>query len=136
MCQQCRHNSNKTMKTEKSPISNDLIPELIHLIQENQKRLFVQVNSTMTLTYWQIGHKINHHILGNERAEYGEQLIKSISDKLVEKFGSSFKLRNIRRMIQFSTVFQDFGIVSTLSTQFSWSHFMELILISKKKEIY
>lgn len=133
MCQQCRHNSNKTMKTEKSPISNDLIPELI---QEYQKRLFVQVNSTMTLTYWQIGHKINHHILGNERAEYGEQLIKSIFDKLVEKFGNSFTTKNLRRMIQFSTEFQDFGIVVTLSRQLSWSHFMELMLISKKKEIY
>ncbi|MDO5655211.1 MAG: PDDEXK nuclease domain-containing protein [Flavobacteriaceae bacterium] len=122
------------MNIEKPNLSHDLISELVELIQENKQKLFVQVNSAMTLTYWQIGFKINHHVLGNERAEYGEALVKKISERLVQEFGITFKLRNIRRMIQFSNVFQNFRIVSTLLTQFSWSHFMQLILIKDEEK--
>ncbi|MXV37585.1 DUF1016 family protein [Flavobacteriaceae bacterium Ap0902] len=112
------------------------VEELVHLIEENKKKVAIQVNSTLTLTYWQIGHKINHEILGNERAEYGEQLIKQVSSELVSKFGNSFTLKNLRRMMQFSTEFQDFEIVVTLSRQLSWSHFVVLIPLNREKRNY
>jgi predicted nuclease of restriction endonuclease-like (RecB) superfamily len=87
--------------------------------------------------YWNIGKRINDEILKHERAPYGAQLVENLSDALVEQFGRSFVLRNLRRMMQFSTAFPDFGIVSTLSTQLAWSHFLELIsLENEEKRIF
>ncbi|MGI9525969.1 MAG: PDDEXK nuclease domain-containing protein [Weeksellaceae bacterium] len=116
--------------------NNQLVSDLIQLIENNKQKVAVQVNSTMTLTYWQIGYKINHEILGNERAEYGEQLIKQVSSELVIKFGNSFTIKNLRRMIQFSTEFQSFENVVSLSRQLSWSHFIVLIPLNLEKKKY
>ena len=43
------------------------------------------------------------------------------------EYGDGFTLRSLYRAIQFSQLFPDEGIVSTLSTQLSWSHFLELL---------
>jgi predicted nuclease of restriction endonuclease-like (RecB) superfamily len=85
----------------------------------------------LTLTYWHIGKKINEHILENKRAEYGKEIVATVSIQLVEKYGKSFELRNLRRMMQFAEVFTDFEIVSPLVTQLSWTHFIVLNSVKK-----
>jgi predicted nuclease of restriction endonuclease-like (RecB) superfamily len=50
-----------------------------------------------------------------------------VARQLVEKFGNGFAEKNLRRMMQFASVFNDSQIVVTLSRQLSWSHFIELI---------
>jgi hypothetical protein len=45
------------------------------------------------------------------------------------KAGRSFESRNLRRMMQFSEQFPDFGIVSPLATQLSWSHVVEVLAL-------
>ena len=88
--------------------------------------------------YWQIGYKINEDILKNSRAEYGNEIVHSVSRQLVEEFGSGFSRANLFHMIKFSQVFDDFEIVSTLSRQLSWSHFKEIMYMddSLKIEFY
>ena len=76
----------------------------------------------LTVTYWHIGKRINEHILGNERAEYGEKVIVNVTKQLKKQFGRSYTLRNVRRMIQFAQEFPDLQIVSPLATQLSWFH--------------
>ena len=88
----------------------------------------------MTLTYWQVGKKINEHILNNQRAEYAQESVSTVSKQLVEKFGKGFAEKNLRRMMQFANVFGDFTIVVTLSRQLSWSHFIELIPLKKDEQ--
>jgi predicted nuclease of restriction endonuclease-like (RecB) superfamily len=61
------------------------------------------------------------------RAEYGERIVESLSNVLSIKFGKGFNRRNLFRMIRFAEVFPDEQIVSTLSAQLSWSHFVEII---------
>jgi predicted nuclease of restriction endonuclease-like (RecB) superfamily len=81
----------------------------------------------MTLMYWEIGRYIDSVLLGRERAEYGKQIVSTLSTQLIEKYGKGFELRNIRRMSQFAKEFSDMEIVSKLSTQLSWSHVVELL---------
>jgi hypothetical protein len=45
---------------------------------------------------------------------------------LVASYGRSFEARNLRRMMQFSEQFPDFGIVSPLTTQLSWTHVVKV----------
>lgn len=111
--------------------NHQLLNDLSELIEQGKEKIAIQVNSTMTLVYWQIGKRINEDILQNERAEYGKQIIVSISKKLTLKYGRSFTGRNIRRMMKFHEYFNNFQIVATLSPQLSWSHFVELISLEK-----
>lgn len=116
-------------------IEDQLLTELTFLIEKGKNHAVSQVNSILTLTYWQIGKKINEHVLKNKRAEYGKQIVATLSEQLTEKFGKGFNGRNIRRMMLFSEVFPDFEIVATLSPQLSWSHFTILILLKSRDEM-
>jgi len=108
--------------------TNNLINELKQIIDNAKQQVTQKVNSTITIAYWHIGKKINEDILQNKRAEYGKQIVKSLAKELVSQYGKSFEVRNLQRMMQFAELFPDFQIVSTASTQLSWSHFIELPL--------
>jgi len=110
-----------------------LFANLVQIIEQGKKQVAVQVNSTVVLTYWQIGKTINEHILNNERAAYGKEILSTLSTQLVEKFGNSFAERSLRRMIQFSELFPDLEIVVPLARQLSWSHFLEVLKIKKEE---
>jgi len=112
----------------------DLLNKLSELVEYSQKKIAVQANSTLTLLFWQIGKHINDFILNNKRAEYGKQIMSTVSTHLSEKYGNNFELRNLRRMRQFSEQFNDLEIVSSLSTQLSWSHIVELLPLKTLEE--
>lgn len=63
----------------------------------------------------------------NKRAEYGGQIVVTLSRQLAEKYGRNFEEKNFRRMLQFAEQFQDDEIVDTLARQLSWSHFLALL---------
>lgn len=81
------------------------------------------------MVFWNTGNRINKDILFEQRAEYGKKIVSTLSTQLVSRYGRNFELRNLRRMMQFAHEFTDIKIVSTLSTQLSWSHFVELFAI-------
>lgn len=85
----------------------------------------------MTMVYWYVGKRINEEVLQNERAEYGKQVIVSVTKNLTEKYGKGFQEKNVRRMMQFAEQFSNEQIVATLSRQLSWSHFVELLPLKK-----
>lgn len=117
--------------------NNKLFRELTSIIEMGRKNVVAQVNSTLTLVYWKVGHKINEYVLEGERAAYGKNIVVTVSRDLEAQYGRGFTERNVRRMIQFSEVFPDLEIVSTLSTQLGWSHFLEVISIrDKNKRIF
>ncbi|WP_207736129.1 PDDEXK nuclease domain-containing protein [Fusibacter ferrireducens] len=92
----------------------------------------------MVVLYWNIGKKIREEVLLDNRAEYGQEVVKELSDQLRSEFGKGFSKRNLFNMIKFYDVFSNEGIVQTLSAQLSWSHFVELIRIEDhlKVEFY
>lgn len=115
-----------------------LFSDLKKIIDSSRENVARTVNSEITLLYWKIGERINTEILQEKRAEYGQFIIKEIAQRLTLEYGNSFSEKNLRRMIQFSSIFPDFTIVSTLSRQLSWSHFTKLISIkeSLKRDFY
>lgn len=116
--------------------NKNLLTEIKDIIEKARSVVNKTVNSGLTLMYWNIGDRINREILKQERAEYGKQIVSSLSKELVVQFGKSFELRNLRRMMQFAEQFNDLKIVSTLSTQLSWSHFVELLPIKEVERRY
>ena len=115
--------------TDKSNILPEsiLFHEISTLIEQSHIKVVSQVNTTMTLLFWQVGKRTNEFILAHKRAEYGQQIIVSLSRQLEARFGRSFGEKNLRRMLQFATLFPEPEKVFTLSRQLSWSHFLVLL---------
>ena len=73
-----------------------------------------------------------------ERAAYGREVVKGLSQQLTETYGKGWSEKQLRHCMQFAKVFLDISIVSTLWRQFSWSHFKVLSYIDDplKREFY
>ena len=121
------------MLIEKNSYQN-ILNEIISIVEKSKSQLVIQANSALTLTFWHIGNLIKTKILKNERAEYGKQIIVTLSRDLEKRFGRTFNEKNLRRMIQFAQKFPEPEIVVTLSRQLSWSHFLVLLPLKTDKE--
>jgi predicted nuclease of restriction endonuclease-like (RecB) superfamily len=115
-----------------------LLIELQALIRDAREQVARAVNSALVMVYWQVGHRIRTEILKNKRAEYGELVVPMLARELTAEFGSGFSRQNLFRMTRFAELFPDREIVSTLSRQLGWSHFVEIIPLKDqlKREYY
>jgi hypothetical protein len=119
-----KNKQNLSVKTDEV-----LFDEIRSLIEQTRARVAQTVNSALVLMNWHIGKRISDEVLKNKRAEYGEEIVPTLSAKLVDEYGNSFTRANLFRMIQFAEVFPDMEIVVTLSRQLNWSHFLAIIPI-------
>ncbi|RXJ96079.1 hypothetical protein CRU94_04015 [Arcobacter sp. AHV-9/2010] len=62
--------------------NQNLFKHIKNLIEQTKQNVAVAVNSSMTLMYWNIGKTINDEILENQRAEYGKEIIATLSQQL------------------------------------------------------
>ena len=97
---------------------NVLINKLVLLVDKTKDQVVTYANSSLTTLFWQIGHTISVDILNNRRAEYGKQIVVTVSRELTERFGRNYEVKNLRRMIQFAELYLEFENVVTLSRQF------------------
>jgi len=76
--------------------------DIVELLQASRAASARSVNALMTATYWEIGHRIvEYEQLGQERAEYGEALIKQLAEDLTRQFGRGFGAVNLSQMRRF-----------------------------------
>jgi hypothetical protein len=106
-----------------------LLNDLRELISSARSSVVSTVNSTLTMLYWNIGKRVNEEILKNERAEYGKQIVATLSHQLTQEFGKGWGERQLRHCIRFAETFPDSKIVSALRRQLSWTHFKTIIYI-------
>ena len=118
--------------------SPELLADIRRMIEETRSAVAAAVNAGLTTLYWRIGKRINEEILQGERAEYGGQIVVTVSRQLVLEYGSSFSEKNLRRMMQFAQVFPDEPIVVSLIRQLSWTHFIALLPLKQplQREFY
>jgi predicted nuclease of restriction endonuclease-like (RecB) superfamily len=95
------------------------------------------VSSEMSALYWDMGNRINHEILKNERAEYGQKVLPKISEQLTLEYGSGWSVPQLRHCIRFATVYPR-EIASTLWKQLNWSQIKEIMYIDEplKRDFY
>lgn len=106
-----------------------LLTDLRKLIEQARQSASAAVNAGLTLMYWHVGQRLRTEVLGGQRAGYGEEIVVSVSRQLTADYGRSFSAKSLRHMMRFAEVFPSLEIVSTLSRQLAWSHFMELIYL-------
>ena len=129
----------KTGVMTKFPKASDtLFQDLRALITEARQDVARQVNSALVVLYWRVGKRIRQDILKEKRAEYGEQIIATLSQQLIAEFGAGFTARNLATMVRFAEAFQDEKILHTLCTKLSWSHFRLIVYLHDdlKRDFY
>ena len=124
--------------TDLAVISTELIGDIRTLIEETRSAVAVTVNAGLTMLYWRIGKRVNEEILKGKRADYGAEIISTVSRQLETDYGRGFGEKNLRRMIQFAEAFSDEKIIVSLIRQLSWTHFIALIPLkqSLQREFY
>ncbi len=79
------------------------------------------VNSAMITAYWEIGKVIvEKEQEGKERAQYGENLLKHLSERLIKDFGEGFGVTNLKYMRAF---YRTYPIRHALRDELSWTHY-------------
>ncbi len=115
-----------------------LVSDIRRLIEASRSQLAGAVNSALTQLYWHIGQRIHSEVLQGERAEYGEQVVATLAQQLEADYGRGFSSKNLRHMLRFAQSFPSLEIVSALSRQLAWSHFLEIIYLKDplKRDFY
>ncbi len=118
--------------------NNIIFKDIKSLIEKTKQNISVSVNSALTLLYWNIGKYINDDILKNSRADYGKEIVRSLSGQLTKEYGKGYSKRNLLNMIKFNNIFPDIQIVQALSAQLTWTHIQTIIYIDDnlKREFY
>lgn len=107
---------------EKSVLSTSkdqpIFDRVASILEQARSNVVRAVNSNMVWAYWLIGREIVEELQGGEdRAEYGAQLLGNLSKQLQERFGAGFSLPNLKRFRQFYQTFPDRGISSPVGSQ-------------------
>lgn len=137
----------------------DLLSDISSVLEEARRVSTRSVNTILTATYWDIGHRIvEFEQKGKNSAKYGEKVITKLSEDLTTKFGRGFSRRNLFQIRLFyltyskkvQTVSAQLGIrklqtrkVQTVSAELathfgklfplSWSHYVLLVLIKNEE---
>ena len=59
--------------------TESLIQDLRQIIEQARGHVAATANYALTTMYWHIGELINREILANQRAEYGKQIVATVS---------------------------------------------------------
>ena len=144
---------------------NTLLSGISTLLERARRHAVRQLNTLIVQTYWNVGRYIREYEQeGRDRAQYGEGLLKRLSEDLTEKFGKGYTERNLRAMRQFYMLYQNWhtlgaesmtdekrhtpgaeslnsqttpgkkGEIALLQTSLSWSHFRVLMRIEEEEK--
>jgi hypothetical protein len=113
---------------------------IANLLETARRQAAQSVNAILTATYWEIGRRIvEFEQGGQQRAEYGEQLLAKLSVVLTARFGRGFSERNLRQMRRFylgwqipQTVSAESGLIE-IAKHFplSWSHYVKPLSVAE-----
>ncbi|RVU81548.1 DUF1016 domain-containing protein [Leucothrix sargassi] len=126
------------MSKELEAIESQILVDVTTLIKQAKQHAAMAVNSELTLLYWKVGRRISREVLGGERADYGKQVIASLSAELSSQFGRGWSKGQLNYCTKFAEVFTDIKIVHALREQLSWTHFKTLMYIEEpiKRDFY
>ena len=116
--------------------TDNVVDDICSIIESAKNYAYQSVNIALVERNWFIGYRIaEEELKGNDRADYGIELIKKLSKKLTKKYGKGFDRSNLYRYLSFYKSFPQ--IVDALSRQtkiyLSWTHYRTLLQVYDKK---
>ena len=67
--------------------TQSLMQDLRHIIEQARGHVAATANYEQTMMYWHIGERNNRDVIGNQRAEYGRQIVAQVARQLQEEYG-------------------------------------------------
>ncbi len=117
----------------KALVPPQLLNDLRSLLKQSRQQLQQNINTTMVHTYWQVGCLIvEQEQQGSERAAYGKQVLKQLSNVLTAEFGKGFDSSNLRNMRSFYLIFPKYDAVRH---KLSWTHYRSLVRVNNILQI-
>jgi predicted nuclease of restriction endonuclease-like (RecB) superfamily len=90
--------------------------DVVALLEAARRAAVRSVNAVMTATYWAVGRRIvEGEQRGQERAAYGQALLKRLSGDLSARFGRGYSERNLEQMRLFYLLWPPEKIAQTPS---------------------
>lgn len=99
------------------------------VLTQARSRAWQAVNAAMVMSYWDVGRIIiEEEQRGRVRADYGTQLLKSLSERLSAEFGKGFDRTNLQNMRAF---YLAYPICDAVRLKLSWTHYRLLLRLEK-----
>ena len=130
-------------------IDVNFINEVKNLLNNAKERVKTAINISMVYTYYEIGRRIvEQEQKGENRAEYGKEVLKQLSIVLTKEFGKGYSISNLKTIRQFYVVYCKDQIGQTVFSEsqnlpitlegrcfyLSWGHYIKLMRISNIEE--
>lgn len=97
------------MKEKQLTISEKkLYGDVCQIIEQAQESAYRAVNETLIKRNWLLGRRIQHEVLKDKRAEYGERVVANLAYMLTERYGEGFIKRNLHYFVDFYLKYPDF----------------------------
>ncbi|RBA28868.1 PDDEXK nuclease domain-containing protein [Flavobacterium tibetense] len=96
--------------------NTNLFQQVAVLLKNAKQQVLRAVNSTMVYTYFEIGRMIvEEEQNGKERADYGKQVLKGLSEQLTKEFGKGFSVDNLQNMRKLYLIYSNYETLSSIS---------------------
>ena len=117
---------------EDNRLSQQFIHDVREIVSKARQQAYSAINSAMVEAYWKMGKRIvEEEQQGQARADYGKQLLKSLSKALTEEFGKGFSVNSLYYYRQFYLAFPE--KLPTVWGILTWSHYKRLLSVSDPK---
>lgn len=124
----------KTITSSLLPESTTLFNDVCLIIDEARRHVATYVNVEAVMLKWHVGKRIKEDVLFNQRAEYGKEILKTLAEKLTEKYGIGWSHKSLLHCLRAAETFSEEEIVSAVRRQFSWTHIKSFIYIKDSLE--
>lgn len=108
---------------------NMLYTDVCSIIDDARHRVATYVNSEACLMNWHVGKRIKEDVLYNQRAEYGKQILKRLSEQLIDRNGSGWGFQKLQHCVRAAYTFSEDEIMYATRTQLSWTHLRSLMAV-------
>ena len=78
-----------------------LFQDACQIIEQAQAAAYHAVDVTLIKRNWLLGLRIQHEVLKDKRAEYGEQVVRNLATSLAKRYGRGFSMRNLYNFLSF-----------------------------------
>ena len=99
-----------------------LFADILQILQTARQKAYKAVNTEMVNAYWLMGRRIvEEEQRGEQKAAYGEAILKKLSIALTAELGKGFSYANLRNFRQFYLTYPDAEICYALRSKLTWT---------------
>ncbi len=124
----------KNIDILKTISSDNIFNDVQSIIEQSRSYAYQAVNVAMVQRNWLLGKRIaEEELQGENRAGYGKEIIKRLSEYLTEKYGKGFDFSTLYKFVRFYKAFP--AILDSSSTKLhllSWTHYRTLLRVTDK----